>query len=176
MKTSTKIVITAVGVIIALLVASMVLWRNHLETFLIQAEAANNYKAVPVEYFEKLNFSANWDVKIRQGKVYKVEVANENGGFEKTVIENSAGTLHFKKNSTTANDNSIKVKITAPALRAIKTMGSTKIEMKNFNTDSLDVALQHGDYFRGIDNVFKYVSFQSSGTVNIEVYDDPNIN
>jgi hypothetical protein len=165
MKPSRKILIVVMGLFIILLIITMVLLRNGVQSLQLKAESEHKYEAVPAEQFEKLDFSSHWIVKIRQGKECKVELTDEEHSVLKPQIENINGTLYFKVDTTLEKETTgrIHARIIMPSLQEIKAVRGTEIQMDNFQADSVHVVLENGCVFTGNNNTIKYVSFKTSG-------------
>lgn len=163
MKTSKKILFVVAGLVLVYMVVALVILRNDVNRQLKNKYA--NYKELAIENFEKLDFSANWDVNIKQGNEYRVELDTEENDTFKSKLQNIDGTLYF----TVVNSNekkhkrSIQANITMPSLKAIKAAQGTIIHLENFQSDSLSVIMESGGVFTGDNNHFKYISFKASG-------------
>jgi len=174
MKASNKILLGISGFLIIYLITGLVALRNEALEMLSQAELENKYEAVPVDTFQGVDFSAHWDVNIKQGKEYKVELAASEKGELKPILENREGILYFtvegyKEKET---DEKINVKVTAPTLKEIKTVKGTKIHLANFTADSLNIILENGGEFTGDSNQLNYVSFKTSGDAWLQLTDN----
>jgi hypothetical protein len=172
MKTSKKIILTIAGLFIALLLISLAILRKDLQEMLLEADLKNKYKTVAVGDFEALDFSANWKVKIIQGKECKLELSMKEDSTLKPGLENSNGTLYFKPDTTSGkgNSGSMVARVTLPSLKTIKATSGTKILLENFKSDSLTIVL-HGGTFTGKNNKFKHLSFKASGEAQLEFTD-----
>ncbi len=171
MKTSKKIIITVAGIILILLIITIMLLRNGVQSLQLKEELKLNYKAVSFGNFDKLDFSSHYIVRINQGKECKVEMAVEGDSIMKPRLENVHGTLYFKVDSTLekADTGSIHVKITMPSIRLIKAVQGTKIQLDYFQSDSIRVVLEDGCSFTGNNNTIKHVSFKTSGDNQVQI-------
>lgn len=150
--------------------------RNVVLQFLHKTAAESKYKALPVAEFERLDFSANWNVRIWQGSEFKVEVAIDENSTGKPNLENIAGTLYFKMQPIDSMENlqPMYAKIIAPSLKGIKAMRGTKISLESFQSDSIQLILEDDNAFTGYNNHFNYILFKTSGDVSLKLTDDGN--
>ena len=176
MKTSQKVLTIVTGIIVALLITSMVVVRNDIELIRVKAELESKYKAARVENFERLDFSANWIVNIRQGNEYKVELA-VGEGMLKPVLKNIDGTLYFKVETVDSiiSSGNMLAKITTPSLKGIKAAQGTKIHLKDFQSDSICIILDNSGDFKSTNNHFRFLDFKTSGNVSLQLTDDEEI-
>ncbi len=174
MKSSKKILLITGCIVLVGVITSLIVMRNFALQFLRKTEAESKYKAVAVANFERLDFSANWNVRIRQGNEYRVELAVEENSLLNPKLESIGGTLYFKVDSieSTKNTGSLYAKVTAPSLQGIKAMRGTKIRLENFQSDSIRLILGDGNAFTGYNNHFSYIFFKTSGDVSLQLTDD----
>ena len=177
MKASRKILLITGCVVLVGLVTSLIVTRNVALKFLRKNAAESNFKAVPVAGFERLDFSANWDVRIWQGNEFKVEVAIDENSVGKPKLENINGTLYFKVQAIDSIENPqpVYAKIIAPSLKGIKAMRGTKISLEHFQSDSIQLILEDGNAFKGYNNHFSYMFFKTLGDVSLELTDDGDV-
>lgn len=155
MKTSKKILLAIAVILLALWAITLFMVRKDMRSILA-SQPAIAYKPLAVDKFDGLEFSSNWIVSIKQGKDCKVEMEVPEHDSLKPKLENINGTLHF------TSTESIHARITAPSLLLIKASGDTKIQMKTFWSDSLNVILEDNSSFAGSKNDFSYISFKAS--------------
>jgi hypothetical protein len=167
-KTSKKILIIAFGFITVLLIGSMIIIRDDIETLFTTRTALEGFKPFAVEKFERIDFSANWSVTIKQGPGYKLEIANKDSSATKLRIYVENKTLYFSVDTiqSTSTPENIKVRITTPSLKSITSMKGTRIHLSNI--------IQDGCVVTGTDTSFKFVSFKSSGDTRIELRATPD--
>lgn len=148
-----------------MLLVGLALLRNDGQK--AQKELKTKYKTMVVDRFEKLDFSPNWTVSIRQGNTRKVELAIEDEVF-KPMLENVNGTLYFKVKANNKN-RQLRALVMVPSLREIKATGNTKIILVNFKSDSISIRLENGAGFTGKNNDFKHVSYKTSGVPGSDI-------
>lgn len=166
MQTSKKIILTAALLFIALLVAGLWMLKHDLQPIL-EKENQKKYQTVSAGRFESLDFSANWNVRIKQGREFIVEL--QEGTSSKPKVENINGTLYFK--TDTGNQDTLYAKITVPSMKNIKAVRGAKVHLENFDSDSVKVMLD-GGAFSGKNNHFKHISFKTSGDASLEFSED----
>lgn len=165
MKTSKKILITSVSVILALVLCGLLILRNNL-TQILSEQKPINYKEVPVQHFKALEFSSGWDVKILQGITYKVEIAADSSKSLHTVNQ-----VNGKISFSTENKNQLKARITVPSLKRISAKGKTKIYLRDIETDTLYLQLENGVQLSGKDNNIEFISVDTKGNSHFEFTD-----
>ena len=166
MKTSRKILVILAGIFVAFVVMYMALVRVHLLAYLENKN--KNFKVVEVQNFDRLYFSPRWNVVIKNGREYKVEI-DETGAVQKPSLEYIDGTLHCK--AVQGETGTINAKITVPSLKEIKSAQGTLVRMDNYKADSLTVVLEDGGRFNGNNNQIKYFSMKTTGSALVEIVD-----
>jgi hypothetical protein len=151
MKTSRKILIVLAAFLIVLWTALLFMVRGDIDSLLSQRNVII-YTDVPVEKFRSIELSSNWVVSIRSGRKCKIEIEDRAGVHPD--LKYSNGTVRLESQQT------VHAKITAPSLDVISAEGNTRIEMKNFWSDSLTVVLADSSTYTGSKNDFDYVSFK----------------
>ncbi len=169
MKTSKKLLITTLGVFIAMLVTGLTILRGDLKIILSELNAEYDFRQLELGEFDKLDFSENWNVRILAGRDYAVQIVSGKGNEDTRVI-NQDRKLFF----TSRSQEPTLVRITLPTLREIKAIGNTAIHIQDYKTDSLMVILEDSSLFVGKENVFTHVRYKVSGNATVELIDDPN--
>ena len=172
MKVSKIILVSTAGATIALMLISLLVLRNDIYTMQKKNGYANRFKKVKVENFKSINVSSNWIINIYQGDL-KVELAIENGDFLKPAIVMQDGQLFFKIEGNRVPDSTVvaHARITVPNLIRIQAESGSKIIMKDFKSDSLNVILNGGD-FVGSKNKIKFISFKTSDNASVKHSDN----
>jgi len=171
MRASKKILIIIPGILVASLVAALMVVRNDL-AWLLEQEPKITYEEFAVGKFTALEFPANWDVKVKQAREYKVEIATEGSAGARPKVENVEGTLLFAMTDSVVSTGRLRARITLPLLQKIKGGPGTKIDIGEFGSDSVSVSLENGGTFVGYNNLFKFLSLKSSGETSIQITDD----
>jgi hypothetical protein len=165
MKTNKIILISLAGFFIVLLIVSLVVMRQSIQS--LHDKQLRTNKFIPVESgnFEKLEFSSNWDVKIIASDVCTVELSVRNDSLLKPEIKNIKGTLFFTMDTILAKSKGeyLKARVAMPFLQYIKARGKTKIHLVSFSCDSLQVVLENGCEFTGSSNTLKKATYKISG-------------
>ncbi|MEP4534084.1 MAG: DUF2807 domain-containing protein [Cyclobacteriaceae bacterium] len=169
MQASKKILITVAGVLIAFLITSVFIVKEDLQAVVDNYGAAHRYIAIPTEFFDKLKISANWDVKISQGRDHKLEVINPDS--LNAQLQNVDGTVHFAGDSTAQ----LRVaRVTVPRLQSIEAKGNAVVELIDFTQDSLNVSISDSVFFISSDNSILKMPVSTSGRARMEVRTNPN--
>lgn len=156
-----------IGVGIAWIVANLVIIRLDLQWF-IDKERAQQYIELPTDAFSKLAVDGHWEVRIKQGREHKVEVAGINGLHN---MVNTDGTLHFV--ADTANAGGIqKARVTVPSLTYLSAHGYSTIRMDAYTIDTMYVSMHNGTKLIGKNNNIKFFSLNTFGEVAVELSDD----
>jgi hypothetical protein len=174
MKTGNKILFTiAVLILVAIMIGLMTV-RKDLQLMVSKERLQNKYKTMKVGNFDKLDFSSNWDVKIFQGKEFQVKIKIDEAAVLKPMLENIAGTLYLKAEAISGKEytGSLLAKITVPSLKMIKAVQGTKIQLENFQSDSLNILLENAGAFTGKNNDFKNISFKIAGDTRLQFMKD----
>lgn len=174
MQTSKKVLVTVAGIVIALFVVGLMVLRNDVTTLLKQAELTNKFREFPVEKFEKLSFTGNWEVRIKQGRNHKVEIEIEDKPVISPRLDQMENALHFTVEGDTAEARllTVRAKVTAPWLLDIRADGKTRITIEDFDSDTLQVALENGASFAGKNNYFSHLSFKTIGDSFVQLIDN----
>lgn len=164
MKTSKKILIGIAGFLIIALVGTLLVLKQDMKTIMANASVLV-YKEIPVETFDHLNISANWNVRIKQGKNHKFEMGTTEGDSIQHSLTNENGTLHLIVEGTPENPTTgmVHARITAPNLHTIRAEGNAHVEMKTFWSDSILVILEDSSTYVGNNLDYKQIRFASSG-------------
>ncbi|WP_421894818.1 GIN domain-containing protein [Marinoscillum sp.] len=171
MKASKKILLTVAGIFSILLIISLIAFRKQTMMVVAEIQAKSPYRTVETGYFDALEFTGNWMVRVAWGVEPQVRLDVEDSAFRASVLENVEGTLRFSVNaiSDTLFQDTIRVKITVPKLRKISASGVVLIDYSDFDSDSLEVVLEGRSTFSGTENVFDYTSFEVSGDSQIRL-------
>jgi hypothetical protein len=165
MKTSKKILITVGGFLVITLIISLFVMRNDMKTVL-ERSSVIQYQEVSVEYFETIEFSGNWKIRIKPGRVCKVELEVKNDTLPKPKSINKDGKQTFIADN---ENNVMHAKVTAPQLKHIIGVSKTEIFMQDYPSDSILIELRDSSTFKGKDNEIKNLSFKTSGNTSIQV-------
>ncbi len=164
MKTSKKILIGIAGFLIIALVVTLLVLRRDMKTIMANASMLV-YKEIPVDSFSHLKISANWKVRIKQGKNHKFELGTTEGNYIHPTLTNENGTLHLIVEETPEKPTTglVYARITAPILHTIRAEGNSYVEMKTFWSDSILIILEDSSTYVGDNLDFKKIQFKSSG-------------
>ena len=176
MKSSKKVLLGTVILIIAGGIVGLMFMRNHARWWLRKTEAESGFRTMEAGTFERLYFSEHWSVDIRQGNEYKVQVAVNDQPALNPWLENVAGTLYFKTDTSVINSGNVRAKVEVPDLQVIKAVRGTQILLRDFQSDSIRLELENGCVFTGRNNKFTYMGFTTSGDVSVQLTEDEFMN
>lgn len=163
MKKSKKILIGIAGFLIITLVVTLLVLKRDMKTIMANASMLV-YKEIPVETFDHLKISANWSVRVKQGKNHKFELGTTEGDSIQPILTNENGTLYLivEETSEKPATGMVHARITAPTLHTIRAEGNSHVEMKTFWSDSILVILEDSSTYVGDNLDYKKIRFKSS--------------
>ncbi|OJJ21479.1 hypothetical protein BKI52_13105 [marine bacterium AO1-C] len=167
MKTSKKLLIFVAGFALVYLIVGLTLLRSEIQTAL---DVENKqFKEVSIGQFNKIKFSANWKVKIRQGPKFKVSLASKETAILKPELTIKDGTLYM--NLPSAQGKALQAKLVIPAfnLKAIEANGNTTIYLRGYQSDTLRVNMKDKSVFTVKDNKLSHLDFKTSGQARIQL-------
>jgi hypothetical protein len=169
MSGSKKILLFVTLTFLVAMVLGLFMLRNELQTVLVQ-ETKINFKEIDMGKFENIDCSANWNLRIVQGRAYKVEwaVADEN---MKPTFVNINNTLFIEHD--TAVNMLRSARITIPFLRNLQIGEGTILSLESFETDSLHIVLEKNAKYLSKENNVKFQSIKTKGESEIQMITDP---
>lgn len=170
MKTSKKIVIATGSFLVIILIGSLFVMRNDMLTILERSSVVK-YKSVSVDYFEEIEFSGNWKVRIKPGRVCEVQVEAKNDTFPKPRLEKRNGKQLF---ITKAKNEVVHAKVSVPLLKKVIASHGAKIHIQDYPADSILIELKDSSSFTGKNNQFGTISFKTSGEASIQITETMN--
>jgi hypothetical protein len=160
MKTSKiLLLITAIVFLIAFVVFSIIM-KNSITDLQKKSPVYTSYKSMPAEVFHRLNLSKGLKVRIRQGKICRLEIASSHSHPFVQIIN---GILTLRLDSSNGSNELLPIRITMPALDEIQASGPTHIHLGFFESDSIHVKLLDSCIFESDNNQLKRISFETSG-------------
>ncbi len=138
---------------------------------MLENSSVIKYQSVAVEYFEEVEFSGKWDIKIRPGRVCEVQVEIKNDTLPKPRLKSEKGKQFFVAN----NQNEVThAKISLPMLKKISALQGAKIYIQDYPADSIFVELKDSSSFTGKNNQFEHIFFKTSGEAAVEIIETMN--
>jgi hypothetical protein len=160
MKTSKiLLLITAILFLIAFVVFSVIL-KNSIKDLQINSPVYSSYEKLPSDVFHSLNITKGLKVRIRQGKICRLEIASSH---IRPFVGITNGILTIRLDSSNSSKELLPVRITMPALNEIQASGPTHIHLGFFQSDSIHVKLFDSCVFESDNNQLKRISFETSG-------------
>jgi hypothetical protein len=163
MKTSQKIILAAATSITILIITTMIIIRDDIETLFVK-DKEWNFKTIDIGKFDRLDFSENYEAEVVSGLEYSVEVAVKDSSGVEPNVRAVDGTLYFAAPDadSLSTEPVIKVRITMPLLKEISGRKRSQITVRNFQADSLMVTIEKDCRFKGKENTIKFLTFRSA--------------
>jgi hypothetical protein len=173
MKTSQKIILAAATSITVLIIITMVIIRDDIQTLLVK-DKEWNFKTIAFENFDRLDFSANYEADVVSGLEYSVELAVKDSTRVTPDVKAVDGTLYFsvRDSDSLRTEPIVKVRITMPLLKMVTGRTGSQITIRNFQADSLTVSIEKDCIFKGKENTIKFLTFRS-GDALVEWMNNP---
>lgn len=167
MKTSIKLLIFVAGFALIYLVVGLTLFRTEIKQAL---DAANkNFREVPIGKFSKIKCSSNWDIRIRQGLKYEVQLGSIKTANLKPDITLKNGTLHMTIPS--ADTTVWRARLTVPAfvLKNIEATGNSKVRLRGYQSDTLYVMMKDKSVLMVKKNKVSQLDVKTSGNAQVKL-------
>jgi len=173
MKTSQKIILASATIVTILIITTMIIIRDDIQTLLVK-DKEWNFKRIAIENFDGLDFSANYEAEVVSGLAYSVELAVKDSGHVTPDVRAVDGTLYFsaRDSDSSRTETNIKVRITMPLLKSVWARTGSQITIRNFRSDSLMVSIEKDCMFKGKENAIKFLTFRS-GDALVEWTNNP---
>jgi Putative auto-transporter adhesin, head GIN domain len=160
MKTSKiLLLVTAILFLIAFVVFSVIL-KHSITDLQKKSPIYSSYEKLPSEVFHRLKISKGLKVRIRQGKICRLEIGSSQN---LPIVGIANGILSIRLDSSNRSKELLPVRITMPALDEIHASGPTHIHLGFFQSDSIHVKLLDSCVFESDNNQLKRISFETSG-------------
>jgi hypothetical protein len=171
MKKSNIVLLMIAGILLTTLVAALIVLRKDIRSIIAEAEKELRYYPVEISAFNKLDIPAGWNIKIKQDRQCKVELAAEGNVPIKPNLKNINGRLVFEMDTSIDVNKSANLyaRISVQSLKAINAGKGAKILLDNFQFDSLNVVLQDGVILNGKNTGFRNLSLKTNGEVTINL-------
>ncbi len=171
MKKNKILLLSTAAFIILFLITALAVLRKDVRSLVSDADKELKFTSVEVPSFSSLSIPANWKVKVRQGRDFKIELAAYgNASFIPAIdIVNETAVLKIDTTVSLSNTDTVYARVTMPLIRTIHASEGAQIRLENFTSDSISLVLCNGAVFAGKNNSFKYVSYKTTGEVYIEI-------
>ncbi len=164
MKTGKIILIVTAGVFLSLTVLVLLTLRSDMK-LLIESNAVRQYQSYETGSFSKISSGSCWQITVRQGNRHKLEISSDENVI-RPLWDLTGETLVLGVEPDSAkypfNDPVLFARITLPYLELIEARGNTRIDMKNYWSDSLTVRLYENAQFTGKNNDFTLLRFKTA--------------
>jgi hypothetical protein len=171
MKKTKILFLSTAAFVLLFLVYALAVLRKDIQTLVARADKELKFTPVEVPAFSSLSVPANWKVKIKQGRDFKIELAAYGNASLKPAIEVIKDTAILKIDTTyvLSFTDTVYARVTMPQVNKIYASEGAHIRLENFTSDSVCLMLCNGVVFSGKNNSFKYVGYKTSGEVRIEI-------
>ncbi|MEO9966509.1 MAG: hypothetical protein ABJF11_12005 [Reichenbachiella sp.] len=170
---SKKILLTAAGVLLALFVSSLMVLRKDLKSIHTEKEEQNRLTELSIESFKYLDVKGSWNVRVRQGRSYRLEVAFDDQNRYLPIVEQRNDTLYLSiRGLDGENTPEVHAKIVTPFIRGARATGGAELWLRKFKSDTISIALD-SSLLVSDENEFINSYYQTTGNSRIEQVDDP---
>lgn len=174
MKTSNKILVGTGLLFATLIIILMIVGRFMLG---VNPDRDDDYddmeRDVVTNYdfsgFKKIEIYDNWNVTIRQGDQFAVEVSMPGSVIEKAKIEVVGDRLIFKNRSFRYRKGELEAFVTMPTIESITSADATSIELDSFTCDQLKIKLDGACKIRARNNVIADLHLSCNGAARVDL-------
>ncbi len=124
----------------------------------------------PVEYFDKIDISGYYEVRISQGDHSSFKIIGDDNLLHLVKSDIKGNTLHIWNKKNISPRRHIKIEIVTESLESISSSGASSIIMKDFKGDELTIEGSGAGSFRLSGNV-ETLNAELSGAVNLKAED-----
>jgi len=165
MKTSTKIITTTGGLILALAITSMVIFKRDVGAQIRERIAIDTHRLHEADSFHSVEISSGWDVEIRQDTTWTVEIIGGNAG-DNSLVHFENGLLRLGERSNLKPGMYTRAKIFLPVLNYLAADSGAVIRINGFRSDSVALKINAGCQIIGAENQFEKMVVHSAGPVD----------
>ena len=140
-----------------------------------QGESIRGSKKMVVKSYDDVDFSeidaSNvFSVTLTQGDTYNIELSCNENILEYVSIVKEGNELVLKlKSFNSFEDISVKVNITVPTIEKIRASGASKVKMKSFILDQLELDLSGASTFKGAVRITNLLEIEASGASTVKI-------
>lgn len=131
-------------------------------------------KQFDLKDFNKIQISGEADIDFAQDSIYKVEASTTTEGFEQMELTVKDSTLCLSRKGNgkfvLKNGNSVKLRITAPDLKAIHVSGACEFDSYKINTSEFSAHVSGAGEFDIKNLTAEKVDFSISGAGEVEAH------
>lgn len=164
MKTSIKLLLAALGVVLVSITISIIVLRANWKPNQIQKE---KQEKLALKSFDKIIVEGDFDVQLSQKDNYETLVEGNRDMKEITAVVDSSHTLHLYSK---VKKNDFSVKIGLPKLIRLETHGNVNLDLNDFKSDSLALCLYDHTNLNATNNLCTSLNILASGESNLNVF------
>lgn len=165
MKTSSKLLLTAL-VIILITILSILIWlRTNINEYTITPSGKEVTNSIVLEKFNSLNISGNFEVTIINDSSYKANYSVDENFLEYIEFENIDNTLYIKIKKGLGLKKNIKLELSVGSLsKIVLSAGASVIKSQKIIEENLELNLSSGSFLKLEIDVSSLSSNISSGS------------
>jgi Putative auto-transporter adhesin, head GIN domain len=174
MKISNKLLFIT-GIVLAVLVFSLVLGSRIFLNSITESvkEGEVNYSESTKAYSEFTNFtnldiSGEWDITIKYGMVFDINIDARRGTIEPYEIKKTGNTLFLTENPQSEINRKLTAVITMPELKGFNSTGGVKLDLNGFIEPDLILNFKGGAWASAENCQFDNLHLNSAGAINLE--------
>ena len=190
MKQSEVAVLSAAGVVVLVLVVMIAYLRvaigdaKDVDEVVLVDLGERITEARNLDNFDSISVSGAWELDIKQGDDWHVQLTYPKNISQYLEIEVDNGKLHLGlegvKSGKGKKDLHLEAKITMPALKTFDVAGAGNFKFKGFSGDKLSMTLAGAANIEGEEGRFANLDLQASGAGRVDLKEvkvhDANIN
>lgn len=158
-----KILLFALGgVVVALIITGLLLLRNDVAT-LAEKDQEYQFTEVGVASAERFYINGMWDIRLHQGRKFKLEVISETQSDD-TRWSTNEEVLEFHHGVK----DTCRVRLTVPILKEVIAENNAILKFNRFEGDTLRITLGEGVAMIDNNSRFKCVELNTKGNTSIK--------
>ncbi len=182
MKISSKILWFGLGTVFGCVVALVIFLRisttpmigDAAVTAKMGASKTPVKKAYSIKNFNSIRASGNWNLVLKQGDVYVVEVNAPEYLLEAIIVEKDKSTLRLGvEEGWRSRHSEIEATIRFPKIENLSVRGSVKVDMQGFQSQRLKIKASGSTILKGRTNEIHDLRVKGSGSTNIDLSGNP---
>lgn len=169
MKTSNKILLIALTILIGFLLAGMITARKLIFSSSVQGDGNITQSTINIPDFEKLSIRGNFRVNYTQSETTSLSISIDANLMEYVSTEVKNNELIIKTTGSIRPSESIKVELSNPYLTNIEAHASARFSTRNpMQVDNLAVVANAGAHIE-LQGVFGHLSVNQNAGAKIEL-------
>ncbi len=165
MKTSVKIITTTGGLLLALAITSMIIFKRDVGAQIQERISGEKYRLNTVHSFNAIEILSGWDVEISQDATGSVEVVAGDAG-DNSLVSVEDGLLRLGKRIGQKPGMYKRAKIRLPHFNSLSADSGTIVQINGFKGDSIAFRVAKGSQVNGIKNQFATMIVRSASPID----------